>query len=145
MGVEKRLRLPEQRRLDFLERGRHSGVHPIQRNRPPAAADPGDEDHLPLGEVAGPQLDPQRHPPHLPVIELPPGRDLGAVVQPDPDREGQPAGERPRCRQHLLAGLAGEDRHDDDLNRGDLGRQHKPPVVAVDHDEAAEHPPADAP
>ena len=90
MAVQVGFGLLQQRLLDLREdRGDRLG-QPVERHGPLAAAHPRDEDGLPLGQIARPQLDAQRDPPHLPVVELPAGGHLRPIVQPDPDRGREP-------------------------------------------------------
>ena len=97
-------------------------------------------------EVAGAELDAERHALQLPLVELEPGPVLGPVVDPDTDaRRPQLVGQGRGGPEHPGALVLAEDRHDHDLLRRDARRQPQPAVVAVRHHHAADQAGGGAP
>src|SRR5919108_3599729 len=103
------------------------------------ARNPVDHDHLVRFDLARPDLEPERDAPQLPVVVLVARADVVAPV----DREADAVAAELDRRvvevglQSAAALLVAKDRHDRDLDRGDLRRQDQPGIVAVGHDQAA--------
>ena len=107
-----------------------------------------DEHRLRLLDVARADLEPERHAPQLPLVELPAGRLVGPVDL-DADAGAERASSAPtrprRDTASLVLRLRARDRDDHHLDRRDPRRQDQAGVVAVDHDERADHAGRDAP
>ena len=100
-------------------------------------------DALVVLDVLRADLDAQRHALHLPVGKLPAGGVVGKVTLDAQPQLGEPVHKLLRLFEH--AGLMLRDGEDDDLNGGDLRRQDKAVVVAVRHDDRADHARCGAP
>ena len=111
-----------------------------------AAQSVGERDHV-RGEVPRADLDPERNAAELPVVELEARRGALAVVDLDPHAGGaqlrrEIAGrleDRTRCLAGLPIGTITTS------IGASLGRQDQPTIVAVAHDDPADHPRAHAP
>jgi len=137
--------------LDRVQHLSHRGSDPRRRHAESLALFAGQiaagQHHGVLFHVARADLEPHRHAAHLPIVELETGVDFVPGVQLHPDARG------PQRLVHLISqrqhGAAlrvlAPDRHDHDLDRRQAGRQHQPLVVAVAHDDGADHARADAP
>ncbi len=125
-------------------RAGHRGGDAGERHRLLGGADPaGQGDHV-LGQVAGPQLEAHGHALELPVGGPPAHRGLGAGRRARPGRRPRPA-RRPSAPAALDDGVVVADGHHHDLDGGQLRRDAQPGVVAVAHDQAADHAGGDAP
>ena len=117
---------------------------PLDLGRDLFAVVAADEAAVALGQVAGTELEADGHAAHL-VLSALPAHGLVAVVQLDADIGGD------EVRHHTLGGLEHlgilmrGDGHDDDLRGRDARGQDKAVVVAVGHDDRADHARGGAP
>ena len=148
---EKRLGLREKRGLDLVQRGRDLGHDRVERDRALLAffferAVAPDQRRDAGFEVARAELDAQRHAAHVPLVELEARRLALALVELDA-QAGLLARREQVARSRIEHGraVAAHDRHDHDLDRRHLRRNAQAAIVAVHHDQRAEHAPRHPP
>ena len=133
-GDELVVNLPEHCRDFFLD--------VVERHDLLFSCDAGDEDATIVFDVARADLKTDGHALHLVLAELP-ARRLIAVVEFDAERLCEFIADLARFFQHALFVLCDGDDHD--LDRSDLRREDESVVVAVRHDDRADHTRRNAP
>ena len=113
----------------------------------PAGNIPTADHHRTVLQVARPDLDAHRHTLQLPFVELEARCEIVAVIQLDAQVVcGQfLLDSRGRIENSRALGVPLVDRHDDDLDRRQLGRNDKALVIAVRHDHSADETRAQSP
>ena len=90
----------------------------------------------PAARSRGPIFETERHALQLPVDRAPAELDVRIVVDDDADAEcAQFVADPVSCRDGLVL-----NRHDHDLRRRERRRYPQPVIVAVHHDQTADHP-----
>src|ERR1700729_732211 len=149
MGLQERFSLSVERPLNVVEQLAQDVGNVGQRDAlplpllPPAAVSSRQDGGLRV-DVARTDLDTNRNAAQVPLAILP-TRLRVARVDANPEARGiQTLGEIGASLDRAL--VAGpHDRYQDGLDRRHLRRNSQPAVVAVDHDQATEHPPRNSP
>src|SRR2546428_5388087 len=130
----------EERLLDALQHLLDAPRQPVHRHERLLARVAPRQHDLRFLDVLWTDLEAQRHPAQLPLVELPAGRLRVAIVEHHADPAGDEAvADRLSLRQHRLLPVAARNRDDDHLIRRNRGRENQPSFIAVRHDDAADH------
>src|SRR2546427_9975972 len=101
------------------------------------ATDPAYQDDLTGRHISRANLQPHRHTPQFPLVELPPRRVRVTVIQLHPELGAQRL-RKISSRSKDFGFVFPENGDDDDVVRCDLRREDESTVVPVRHDEAAD-------
>src|SRR5665647_2478837 len=138
--------LGQQSGLDLVEERGDTGPERGQRHGFLGSRIAADEHGLAGLDIAGTDLDPEGHAPHLVFGELPPRGHFFAGIDDGPEAGlSEPFGDGFGGREHRFPPLADRNGHDHDLDWSDAGRKTQAGIVAVDHDQGADRPGRHAP